>query len=70
MYVLNLCIEANHTDSFKQNRDYNTTFTHKHEDLPWKPLTRKTNKPWSQTPYFLIIIMYDSQHNIGIMSLE
>ena len=31
---------------FNQNRDYMTTFEHiKHRNLPWKALTKKTNKP-------------------------
>ena len=38
VYVLNLGREAKHTDFLKQNRDYITTFTHKHKYLPWKPL--------------------------------
>ena len=47
---------------FKQNRDHNTSFTHKHRDLPWKPLTGKTRKPWSHTSYFLFITLWDP-HN-------
>jgi len=66
-----MCREAKHRDFFKKNRYHNTSFTHKHRDLPWKPLTGKTRKPWSHTSYFLFITLWIlTIQNIGIQMRE